>query len=250
MNRRRESWIAGFVLLFPLVANAADLTISAAASLKDAFAEIATAYESVNAPDKVLLNFGASGQLLQQIVQGAPVDLFASADEVTMDAAEKQGLIVEGSRRDFARNRLVVIMPAASSLPWHRLTDLLRSDLQRVAIGNPDSVPAGRYAKEVLQTARLWTDLQPKLVTAQNVRQVLDYVTRDEVDAGFVYATDAIRAGNRVKVVESPATGSPVLYPLAVLKASANVAAATRFSAFVSGATGRYILGKYGFESP
>jgi molybdate transport system substrate-binding protein len=176
--------------------------------------------------------------------------VFASADQETMDKAARQGLLKAGTRADFARNQLVVVVPAVSSLPWSRLTDLARPEIRRIAIGNPDSVPAGRYAKEVLETARLWADLQPKLVNAQNVRQVLDYVARDEVDAGFVYATDAMLAVNRVRVVERPATSAPILYPLAVTEAAAQPALAATFAGFVRGEAGQRILATFGFLKP
>jgi molybdate transport system substrate-binding protein len=198
----------------------------------------------------VLFNFAASGQLLQQIAQGAPVDVFASADEETMDKAARQGLVNSASRTSFARNQLVVVVPAVSSPPYARLTDLARPEVKRIAIGNPESVPAGRYAKEVLETARLWADLQPKIVNAQNVRQVLDYVARDEVDAGFVYATDAALAVNRVRVVERPATAVTILYPIAVVSGAANAELAAAFVRFVRGESGQRILAGFGFLRP
>jgi molybdate transport system substrate-binding protein len=236
------AWITG--------AGAAEITVSAAASLKEAFTEMGRAFESANPAHKVLFNFAASGQLLQQIAQGAPVDVFASADEETMDKAARQGLVNSASRTSFARNQLVVVVPAVSSLPYARLTDLARPEVKRIAIGNPESVPAGRYAKEVLETARLWADLQPKIVNAQNVRQVLDYVARDEVDAGFVYATDAALAVNRVRVVERPATAVTILYPIAVVSGAANAELAAAFVRFVRGESGQRILAGFGFLRP
>jgi molybdate transport system substrate-binding protein len=236
------AWITG--------AGAAEITVSAAASLKEAFTEMGRAFESANPAHKVLFNFAASGQLLQQIAQGAPVDVFASADEETMDKAARQGLVNSASRTSFARNQLVVVVPAVSSPPYARLTELARPEVKRIAIGNPESVPAGRYAKEVLETARLWADLQPKIVNAQNVRQVLDYVARDEVDAGFVYATDAALAVNRVRVVERPATAVTILYPIAVVSGAANAELAAAFVRFVRGESGQRILAGFGFLRP
>jgi molybdate transport system substrate-binding protein len=236
------AWITG--------AGAAEITVSAAASLKEAFTEMGRAFESANPAHMVLFNFAASGQLLQQIAQGAPVDVFASADEETMDKAARQGLVNSASRTSFARNQLVVVVPAVSSPPYARLTELARPEVKRIAIGNPESVPAGRYAKEVLETARLWADLQPKIVNAQNVRQVLDYVARDEVDAGFVYATDAALAVNRVRVVERPATAVTILYPIAVVSGAANAELAAAFVRFVRGESGQRILAGFGFLRP
>jgi molybdate transport system substrate-binding protein len=176
--------------------------------------------------------------------------VFASADEETMDKAARQGLVNSASRTSFARNQLVVVVPAVSSPPYARLTELARPEVKRIAIGNPESVPAGRYAKEVLETARLWADLQPKIVNAQNVRQVLDYVARDEVDAGFVYATDAALAVNRVRVVERPATAVTILYPIAVVSGAANAELAAAFVRFVRGESGQRILAGFGFLRP
>lgn len=232
------------------VSHAGEITVSAAVSLTDAFKEIAAAFEQSQPRTKVTLNFGASGQLLQQIVAGAPVDAFASADLETMERAVKQAVVVDDSRVVFARNELVVAIPATSLLVLNQLADVKGPEVKRIAIGNPDSVPAGKYARDVLTTARLWPDLQERLVFTQNVRQALDYVARGEVDAAFVYRTDAIAAVNRARIALVTKTETPVLYPAAVVKGSSNAEGAAAFVKFLRTDGAQRILERYGFGRP
>ncbi|NMM88603.1 molybdate ABC transporter substrate-binding protein [Rhodococcus sp. SRB_17] len=229
---------------------AADLTVSAAASLTNAFKDIAQGYEAQHPGTKVRLNFGASGALLQQIAKGAPVDVFASADQETMDAAQKQGLVAAADRKDFVRNRLVVIVPADAKTVPARLGDLAQPGFARVAIANPASVPVGRYAQTALQAARLWPALQAKAIPTQNVRQSLDYVARGEVDAGFVYATDAALMKDKVKVAFEVPLDTAILYPIAKTAASGNAAAATSFIDYLATPAAQGILARYGFAKP
>lgn len=242
-------FIALALCLSPMFAQAADLTVSAAASLTDAFGVIKQAFEKANPGVTVVTNFAASGPLLRQIENGAPVDVFASADEKTMDQAAAKGLIVPGTRRDFVKNALVLIQPADGKLTLKNLNDLAQPGVKRIALGNPETVPAGRYTKEALTSARLWEALQPKLVPGESVRQTLDYITRGEVDAGFVFATDARIAGAKVKFVAEAATTTPVSYPIAVVAASRNPKAKA-FVDFVLSPAGQKILQDYGFKKP
>jgi molybdate transport system substrate-binding protein len=228
---------------------AAELTVSAASSLGNAFKVLGRQYETQYPGSKVAFNFGASGALLQQLVKGAPVDVFAAADQETMDLAQQQGLVKAGERRNFVQNELVVVVPANSSAP-KRLADLARPQIRRVALGNPNSVPAGRYSKHALQAAQLWPAIAAKAITTQNVRQALDYVARGEVDAGFVYATDAALMKDKVKVAFGVPLAEPVSYPIAPLAASANGAEAKRFIAYVLSPAGQAILARYGFRAP
>ncbi|NMM38405.1 MAG: molybdate ABC transporter substrate-binding protein [Glaciimonas sp.] len=229
---------------------AGDLTVSAASSLTNAFKEVAQNYQAQYPDAKVALNFGASGALLQQMAKGAPVDVFASADQETMDMAQKQGLVAAGDRRNFVRNTLVLIEPADSKLAIKRLEDLGRPDIKRVAIANPASVPVGRYTKHALETAKLWAIVQAKAISTLNVRQSLDYVARGEVDAGFVYATDAAIMKDKVKIVLEVALDIPISYPIAKTTASSNGEEAKRFVAYVLSPAGQTILHKYGFSKP
>lgn len=232
------------------LSNASELTVAAAASLSNAFKEIAQRYESRYPGAKVLLSFGASGALLQQIAKGAPVDVFASADQETLDMAEKQGWVAGGTRRNFVQNTLVLIAPSDSKVSLMRLEDLARSDIQRVAMGNPASVPAGRYAKKALDAVRAWPALEAKIVGTQNVRQSLDYVARGEVDAGFVYASDVVIMKDKVKVMFQVPLDVAIRYPVAPIAGSSNNAEAERFIGFLLSAEGQSVLAKYGFQKP
>lgn len=232
------------------MALAADLTVSAAASLTNAFKDIAQSYEAQNPGTKVLLNFAASGALLQQMAKGAPVDVFASADQETMDRAEKEGLVKASDRKDFVRNTLVLIVPTDAKIMPANMGELTQAGITRVAIANPASVPVGRYSQTALEAANLWTALQAKAINTQNVRQSLDYVARGEVDAGFVYATDAAIMKDKVKVAFEVPLQTTILYPIAKTVASTKAAEATSFINYLATPAAQAILGKYGFAKP
>lgn len=229
---------------------AAELTVSAAASLTDSFREIAAAFEKQHPSTTVRLNFAASGTLLQQIARGAPVDVFASADLATMDKAQSGNLIVAAQRKNFAQNTLVMIVPAEGGANLAKLDDLRQPSVRRIAVGNPDSVPVGRYTRAAMTKAGLWESLGPKWINAQSVRQVLDYVARGEVDVGFVYATDAAIMKDRVRVVYTVPLEEPVTYPIAPIATASDPAMAQVFVDFVLGAQAQEILGRYGFSKP
>ncbi len=233
-----------------LPAQAADLMVAAAASLTNAFTEMGKAYEKATPGTRVLFTFASSGQLLQQISRGAPVHVFASADLDTMDRAEKQRLIRRSSRANFAANKLVLVMPGDSKLEISKLSDLTAPQVQRIALGSPETVPAGRYAKGALEKADLWTSLASKFIFTQNVRQSLDYVFRGEVDAGFVYATDAATSPVKVRTAIEVPLEEPILYPIAAVIGFGDEDRAVAFIAFVRSETGQAILGKYGFLKP
>jgi len=229
---------------------AQELIVSAAASLTNAFTELGEAYECDNSGHRVILNFGGSGQLLQQINRGAPVDIFATADQETMNRAQNRKLIVAESRIDFARNTLVLIAPSDSMLEVVNLGQLRAETVSRIAISNPASVPVGRYSRLALETAGLWQDLASRFINTQHVRQSLDYVSRGEVDVGFVYATDARAMQNRVKVLMEIPTTVPIAYPIAVTSDSRKSEMARRFIEFVSSMKGQAILSRHGFGTP
>jgi molybdate transport system substrate-binding protein len=231
-------------------ADAAELIVSAAASLTNAFKELAPAFEAQHPSHKVLFNFAASDALLAQISRGAPVDVFASADQETMDKAEQQRLLVAGSRHNFVNNALVLVTPLEGGLALKTLADLQKPEVKRIALGKPDGVPAGRYAKGTLEAARLWAVLEPKVVYAQNVRQALDYVARGEVEAGFVYATDAAVQKDKVRMVFSIPTATPINYPLASVAGAPNADGARQFIAYVLSPAGQAVLMRYGFQKP
>ncbi len=233
-----------------LAAQAADLTVSAAASLTNAFKELAPLFEAANPGTQVQFNFAASGPLLQQIAKGAPVDVFASADQETMDQAQAQGLVKAEQRRNVVSNSLVVIVPVGAAHVPTELKALSLPAYPRIAIGIPASVPVGRYTKGVLEAEGLWAAIEPKMIGAQNVRQALDYVARGEVEAGFVYSTDAALMPDKVKVAFTVATRKPVLYPAAPIAASANPAIAQKFVEFLISPQAQAVLAKYGFGKP
>jgi molybdate transport system substrate-binding protein len=165
----------------------------------------------------------------------------------SMDRAARQNLLVPGTRRTLLRNALVLIAPAASTVALKTLASMTDAGVRRVAIGNPASVPAGRYAREALLDAGLWPRVEPKLVLAQNVRQALDYVARGEVDAGLVYATDAAVMRGKVRTATEVPTRTPVLYPLALVKDARNRAAAEAFMQFLASQAAAATFARYGF---
>lgn len=226
---------------------AQELIVSAAASLTNAMKEVAGQFEKTHTGVKIVCNFAASGVLLQQLDKGAPVDVFAAADQKTMNQAQEKKLILTGTRKNFVTNRLVLIVPLNSRLALAGLQDLAKPEVKRVAVGNPATVPAGRYAQEALVQAGLWDKLTPKYILAESVRQVLDYVRRGEVDTGFVYATDAAIAPGKVKVLETVKGHAPILYPIAAVASSGKKGLARNFLDFVLSPAAQTIFKKYGF---
>lgn len=215
--------LAAAGIAFSAPASAADeLVVSAAASLTNAFKAVGDAYEKQHPDTKVLFNFGASDVLMQQIAKGAPADVFASADQKAMDRAADEKVIVPGTRRDFAANSLVLIVPADSKAPAPKsLNDLTAPGVKRIAYGDPASVPVGRYTEGALRATGVWDAVSAKGVLAANVRQSLDYVARGEVDAGFVFGTDAAIMPGRVKIALTVPTKTAITYPIAVVRTAA-----------------------------
>ncbi|MGH8479569.1 MAG: molybdate ABC transporter substrate-binding protein, partial [Gammaproteobacteria bacterium] len=211
-------WLcAAGLLACASTAPAAEVTVSAAASLTDAFREIGRAFEAQNPDTDVRFNFGASDALVQQLAAGAPVDVLATADQDSMDKATAPKLVEPTTRKDFARNTLVAVVPADRGVIPQELSDMARADVERIALGHPESVPAGRYARSALEKAGYWPAIAAKAVYTHNVRQGLDYVARAEVDVAFVYATDAAIRKDRVRVAFTVATEVPITYPIAVV---------------------------------
>jgi molybdate transport system substrate-binding protein len=224
-----------------------NLLVSAAASLKEALEEVKPLYEQSQPNIKINYNFGASGALQQQIEQGAPADIFISAAKKQVDALEKKGLLVPGTRANLANNRLVLIVPKGTVgiTSFYNLTD---AKVKKIAVGEPRSVPAGQYAEQVFKKLGIFEKVKPKLVLANNVRQVLAAVESGNADAGLVYATDA-KISDKVKVVVTADDKfhSPIVYPMVVLKSSKNISAAKEFVEFLSGSQVKAVLKKYGF---
>lgn len=238
--------LLSFAALAPRAFAEEELLVSAAASLSDAFKEIGTAFSAVHPGVKVSFNFAASGALLRQIEKGAPVDVFACADQDTMESARQRKLIAEGSRRDFTSNRLVLIVPAGSALGVRAVADLDQPAVKRIAIGNPALVPAGRYARDTLGAAQMEA-LKPRFVYAESVRQALQYASRGEVDAAFVYASDTAGVADTVRIAATLSTPKPIVYPVAIVAASRSKAQAQRFVDYLSGAEAQAILKRHHF---
>ncbi len=222
------------------------LTVSAAASLKDAMQEIQSIYRQEQPNATLTYNFGSSGSLQQQIEQGAPVDVFMSAAAKQMDALEKKNLLLTETRKDLLGNQVVLVTSKDAAISDFQ--DLTSNEVNKVSIGDPKSVPAGQYSQEVLTTLKLFDPLKPKLVFAKDVRQVLSYVETGNVDAGIVYATDA-KVSDQIKVVATaPADShSPIVYPVAALKDSKNPEAAREFVQFLSSDQAKTTFEEYGF---
>ncbi|MGD0280644.1 MAG: molybdate ABC transporter substrate-binding protein [Smithella sp.] len=238
------------VPLLTFAGSTKEITISAAISLKNAFEEIGKVYEAQYGT-KCIFNFGASGDLEKQIAGGAPVDVFASAAQKDMDEAGKQGLIVTDTRADFAANGVVLIVPSGARTTLTSFEGLGAAEIKKIAIGNPKTVPAGRYAEEVFNFYQILPSIKGKLIYTENVRAALDYVARGEVDAGVVYTTDVATRSNEIKIIVTApeASHKPVVYPIAVVKGTKSGEDAKAFISLVQSQEGKKILQKYGFKS-
>ncbi len=236
-----------FGLLLSVRAEAAALTVHAAAILTDALKEVAADYQQERGVT-VRLNFDASSILARQIEEGAPGDLFISADEAKMDQLAKKSLLAPGTRRTLLTNTLVVVVPQESRLSLGSAADLAGSAVKKIAVAQPSTVPAGIYTKAYLTKVHLWEEIAPKVVPTQNVRAALAAVESGNVEAGFVYKTDAL-ISQRVKIALeiSAADGPAITYPVAVLAGSSDLAAAKDFLAYLNGQKARATFQKYGF---
>lgn len=225
-----------------------ELTVSAAASLQDALKEIQTQYEKKVSNIKISFNFDGSGKLQQQIEQGAPVDLFFSAAEDKFQTLVTKGLIDQKEGKNLLGNELVLVVPKDSNLKdFQSLKD---EQVTKIALGTPESVPAGKYAKETLTHLNLWNDLQSKVIYTKDVRQVLTYVETGNVNAGIVYKTDAL-ISKKVKIANTAQTNShePIRYPLGIVKATKHKKEVTAFYEYLQSKDAMAIFKKYGFTA-
>jgi molybdate transport system substrate-binding protein len=233
--------------LFPLLAAAADLRVSAAASLTDVLQELAPAYEKQSG-DALLFNFGASSTLARQIQEGAPADLFISADELKMDQLQQRGLIVRSSRRSILSNTLVIIVPRNSRLKIASPADLTGGSIRNIAVAEPQSVPAGIYAKRYLRKMHVWDKVTGKVIPTDNVRAALAAVESENAETGIVYKTDALISRAVRIAYEVPAQDGPeISYPAAVVADSKQQAAAQRFLDYLQSPPAQAVFQKYGF---
>jgi molybdate transport system substrate-binding protein len=240
--------LAAVLVALALQASPPPLTVSGAVSLTEALEEVAAAYRAAGGAP-VNFNFAGSNVLARQIVNGAPVDVFVSADETQMDVVARAGMVVDGSRVDVASNALVLVADARTSI--RTLADLGNTEVRRIAIGDPAAVPAGVYARRYLEDIGLWSRLEPKIVPTTNVRAALTSVQNGSATAAFVYATDA-RVAPELKVVVtvSGARAPRIVYPACVVRTSRQPAAAAAFLKFLRGPAAAAIFARHGFVPP
>lgn len=224
------------------------LTVAAASSLTEALTEVASLYREREQRD-VAFNFAGSNTLARQILSGAPVDVFVSADARQMDRVERAGAVLGGTRRPIAGNALVVVVPGTSRQQWTNAQPLLSPAFRRIAIADVDAVPAGVYARAWLQRVGLWEQVTTKLVPTASVRAALAAVDSSSADAAIVYRTDARVRGARSVVYEVPETAaSPIVYYAAVIAQSRSAGAARAFVDLLAGEQGRGVLRQHGFS--
>lgn len=224
------------------------LNISAAASLKGALGDIQKEYAKTNPDVTLTINFGASGTLEQQIIQGAPCDIFISAASKQMDDLKSKGLLLDDTITNFLGNRLVLVVPN-NKTDVTSFNDLTTDKVKKLAVGEPKSVPAGQYAQQVFDSMKITDKVKSKEVLGKDVKEVLSYVETGNADAGLVYETDA-KTSDKVKTVAAAdeSTHKPIVYPMAVIKASKNADAAKAFKTYLLGDTAKGIFQKYGFS--
>ncbi len=245
-----RGWLFAGTLLLATVTQAATITVSAAASLSDALRETGAGYQKETG-DTAVFNFGASSQLARQIMEGAPADLFISADELKMDQLQQRGFIVNKTRRSILSNTLVIIVPSDSPVRIKSPADLADPAIRNVAVAEPQSVPAGIYAKEYLRKLKVWDRITDKIIPTDNVRAALAAVESGNAGAGIVYKTDAlisraVRIAYEVPVAEGP----KISYPAAVVADSDKKAAAQRFLDYLRSDPARAVFRRYGFILP
>ena len=221
--------------------------VFAAASLTDALKEIAASWENAGG-ERIAFNFASSSTLARQIREGAPADLFLSADEAQMDGLERAGLVVPGTRRSVLSNTLVAVVPKDSALRIASARDLAGKGVERLALAEPTSVPVGVYSKKFFERVGIWDALAPKVVPTENARATLAAVESGNVDAGIVYRTDAAISKHVRIAFEIPAAMGPAIsYPFALVKGAPRETEARRFLAYLGSPAARAVFVRYGF---
>ncbi|WGT67786.1 molybdate ABC transporter substrate-binding protein [cyanobacterium endosymbiont of Epithemia clementina EcSB] len=225
-----------------------DLTISAASSVQDAMKDIRVLYRKETPNVNINYNFGSSGSLQQQIEQGAPTDVFLSAAPKQMNALQRKKLLLTETRQDLLKNRIVLITlkETVNNVTFNNLN---KAEFKKVALGDPASVPAGQYGKEVLSSLELYKKIDSKLVFGKNTRQILFYVETGNVDAGLVYETD-VRVSDKVKIVDIAPESyhSPIIYPISVIRQSKHPEEAKKFTEFLFSEKVKNVFKNYGFS--
>jgi molybdate transport system substrate-binding protein len=229
----------------PGAGQAAEITVSAAADLTPVFEEMGKNFERETRV-KTKFNFGSSGQLTQQIEQGAPVDVFAAANAQFIDELEQKNLILPDTKALYAQGRIAIWTRADSPFKLERIQDLARADVRKVAIANPEHAPYGAAAREALQSAGVWTTVQPKLVFGENIMQTFQYAETGNVDAGVVALSLCVGSAGRWALAPMD-LHKPLNQTLAVIRGSRHEAEARRFATFINSPSGRPVMRKYGF---
>lgn len=224
------------------------LTVSAASDLTPAFQEIGKLFEQKDGT-KVIFNFGSTGQLTQQIEQGAPVDLFAAANVSFIEGLEKKNLVIPETKALYAQGRLTLWTRDDSPHKLERVEDLAKPEFKKVAIANPEHAPYGVAAREALQAAGIWDTVSPKLVYGENISQTLQYAESGNVDAAIVALSLSTQSKGRWVLIPAE-QHKPLNQALAVVKGAKHEQEARRFAAFVNSAEGRAVMRKYGFVLP
>lgn len=225
-----------------------EILVGAAASLKPAMEELQTMYKEENPKVTVTFTFAGSGALEQQIREGAPMDVFFSAAEKQMNSLAEDELILKDTRVDLLNNQIVLIVPKESSLEITGFEDVLHASV--IAIGDPASVPAGKYAQEVFTNLGIWEKVEAKATFAKDVTEVLTWVSTGNAEVGVVYKTDAMLSDQVDIVAYAPEDShSKVIYPVAVVKASENEKAAQDFIDFLGTQKAKEVFVEYGFEA-
>ena len=232
----------------PDAASPAEVTVAAASDLTPAFEELGREFEA-SQKTKVIFVFGSTGLLTRQIENGAPFDVFAAANVSYIDQLEQKGLIVPGTKRIYARGRITMWTTADSALKIEKIEDLVRPDVHRIAIANPDHAPYGLAARQALETARLWDVVRPKLVYGDNIRQTLQFAETGNVEVAIVALSLSVQSKGRWVLVPEE-LHEPIDQGMGVLKGTKQEPAARAFSDFVNGEKGREIMKKYGFTFP
>ncbi|MCY7368550.1 MAG: molybdate ABC transporter substrate-binding protein [Chamaesiphon sp.] len=232
----------------PASSQSSELLVAAAASIQPALQEITPLYEKSSTNRQVKYNFGSSGALQQQIEQGAPIDIFISAASKQMDKLEQQNLLVTKTRNNLLTNILVLVSPTTSKLKLTNFSQLLKPEIQRIAIGEPRSVPVGQYAVEVLKNLNILDRVKSKLVLGNNVRSVLAAVETGDADAGIVYVSDA-KSSNKVMVsgIADTKLHAPIVYPIAILNSTKALESAKQYIKFLQTKPAQLVFKKYGF---
>ena len=225
-----------------------ELNISAAASLTEAMADLETEFKTTNPNITLVTNFGSSGSLQQQIEQGAPCDVFISAGKSQMKALDEKGLLLESTNKDLVKNELVLVGPKDTTITG--ISDLTTDKAKKIAVGEASSVPAGKYADEVLTKLNIKTAIKDKLVSAKDVKEVLAWATSGNADVGFVYLSDTVN-NDSIKIIEEISSDlhSPITYPVGIIKSSTKADSAKAFEDFLFTDKAQEILKKYGYSS-